>query len=420
MRLLINLCSHDGIVSHFAGVGTIVKRYIETIELLLNKKNIDYEINLITPRYNKLSFGYSKKTLDKSKVVKNGNLVILENGSEGQTAYGTPENWQILCNNAAKYINNIDFSTYDSVITIANDTPFGNLLKLLNQESKHFKIWIPHSTVKIHEVDSALNDSQKVYTDRLKWEEEAIDFINNNENCFLGSTGNYIFKHLVNEYSLKKEKNIYIPNGEIIDKPTQYEENLDCEQLFESIKNEKSLIMSFGRAEAYKNLEATMKLGRLLDIKSVVITKAYFEGQPIIEEYNKLAKETNSTLFVDVPFMFPHYIINHFTKPIILLIPSKREIVGLIINEIRKMNKDNVLIVANDIGGLSEQIESGVDGVLVNLENLEESKEIIKKYFNNNVIKNINKNSQKRLRNNYNFLKTFENLFICLLGDNYE
>ena len=48
MKLLINLCGHDGIISHYAGVGTIVSRYIEAIDYLLNKKNIEYHLNLFT------------------------------------------------------------------------------------------------------------------------------------------------------------------------------------------------------------------------------------------------------------------------------------------------------------------------------------------------------------------------------------
>ena len=48
MRLLINLCAHDGIISHYAGVGTIVRRYIEAIKYLLDKNNINYHLNLFT------------------------------------------------------------------------------------------------------------------------------------------------------------------------------------------------------------------------------------------------------------------------------------------------------------------------------------------------------------------------------------
>ena len=69
MKLLINLCAHDGIVSHYAGVGTIVKRYIEVFDIILKEKNIDYEFNLFTPEYNHDSFGYSEHTkLNHSKM----------------------------------------------------------------------------------------------------------------------------------------------------------------------------------------------------------------------------------------------------------------------------------------------------------------------------------------------------------------
>ena len=40
MKLLINLCGHDGIISHYAGVGTIVKRYIEVIRKILDDKKL--------------------------------------------------------------------------------------------------------------------------------------------------------------------------------------------------------------------------------------------------------------------------------------------------------------------------------------------------------------------------------------------
>ena len=60
MKLLVNLCAHDGIISHYAGVGTIVKRYIEAFTTILNKKNIDYDLNLFTPEYYAGCFGYSE------------------------------------------------------------------------------------------------------------------------------------------------------------------------------------------------------------------------------------------------------------------------------------------------------------------------------------------------------------------------
>ena len=62
MKLLINLCAHDGIISHYTGVGTIVKRYIKMFQIILEKRMYEYEINLFTPEYNSNSFGYSDYT----------------------------------------------------------------------------------------------------------------------------------------------------------------------------------------------------------------------------------------------------------------------------------------------------------------------------------------------------------------------
>lgn len=420
MKLLINLCAHDGIVSHYAGVGTIVKRYIEVFDIILKEKNIDYEFNLFTPEYNHDSFGYSEHTkLNHSKMEK-VKIFQVSNGTNGTLGYGTPDNWKTLSKNVSKIINKVDFNLYDIVLTIANDTPYGGMLEMLNESDNHIKVWIPHSTGKIHLVDSSIENSDLVLQDRLKWEQSTIDFINNNKNSYLGSTGKYIEKHLIEEYGLNKDKSVLIINGEVLSKPTIYEETKEMNDLFNQIKDYDNIILSFGRAEPYKNLDATMYLGEKLKIKPVVIAQGYFEGQPLIKELKKKANETNSKIFVDAPFYLAQYIVNHFNNNMILLIPSKKEIVGLIINEIRKMNKENVLIVANDIGGMHEQINDGVDGVLVDLTNIEESAIKIKKYFNDYDIKRINKNAQKRLNLQYDFEKICNKFLTDILGDKYE
>lgn len=420
MKLLINLCAHDGIVSHYAGVGTIVKRYIEVFDIILKEKSIDYEFNLFTPEYNHDSFGYSEYTKLKHSKMKKVKIFQVSNGTNGTLGYGTPDNWKTLSKNVSKIINKVDFNLYDIVLTVANDTPYGGMLEMLNESDNHIKVWIPHSTGKIHLVDSSIENSDLVLQDRLKWEKSTIDFINNNNNSYLGSTGKYIEKHLIEEYGLNKDKSVLIINGEVLSKPTIYEETEEMKDLFNQIKDYDNIILSFGRAEPYKNLDATMYLGEKLKIKPVVIAQGYFEGQPLIKELKKKANETNSKIFVDVPFYLAQYIVNHFNNNMVLLIPSKKEIVGLIINEIRKMNKENVLIVANDIGGMHEQINDGVDGVLVDLTNIEESAIKIKKYFNDYDIKRINKNAQKRLNLQYDFEKICNKFLTDVLGDKYE
>lgn len=87
MKLLINLCAHDGIISHYTGVGTMVERYILSIQKVLMKNHIDFDINLFTPQYNTDSFGYSKQIEENNKSKKNVKIFKVENGSGGKVNF---------------------------------------------------------------------------------------------------------------------------------------------------------------------------------------------------------------------------------------------------------------------------------------------------------------------------------------------
>lgn len=412
MKLLINLCAHDGIVSHYTGVGTMVKRYIKTISKILKERNIEYELNLFTPEYVENSFGYSQQTKILHNTLK---IYQVSNGSNAMVNYGTRLHWETLCKNTAEIINSFDIGQYDKVITITNDTPFACLQNHLNIQENHKIIWIPHSTIKIHEVDSAIPDSEAFYNDRLSWEEEAISFINQSKNCYLGGIGNFIKKHLIEEYKLNAKKILDIYNGEIIDEPINTKFTKENEPLFEKIKNEDNIVLSFGRAEEYKNLEATMILGKELQMSTIVIAQSYYKEQPILDKYRNLAEQTNTQLYIDPPFDFAKYILHNFNGKIILVVPSKKEIMGLIINEIRKLKKENILLVANNIDGLNEQIEDGFDGLLVNLDDIKSSSVKVIQYYKKQKMEILCKTGYNRLLKDYDFEKNCTD-FLFMLG----
>lgn len=405
MKLLVNLCSYDGISTHYSGVGTIINRYIDSLINYCIEKGIEYNINLFTAESYEYTLGYNKRIEDYHKSLPNIKVYKISNGSNGETSFGNIDNWKILSSNTAELINSIDTSEYDKIITLAHDTPYCDLIRTIKNTDNHKIVWIPHSTVKIHGDTSDEKKSGYDLDIRYKYEQEAVDYINETNNLYLGAIGQYIGKHMIEEYNLNIEKMLYVLNGEILEKDTIYEETKECIDLFKEVENYDQIILSFGRAEKYKNLESTMLLGNALNIKPVVIAQGYYKGQPIIEDYKKIAQNTNTKLFIDVAFSFPHYILNHFNKPIILVVPSKKEIMGLVVNEIRKKNKDNILIVANDIDGLREQINDGIDGLLVDLENIEESSKKIRNYFNIETMNKMNIKSQETLKNKFNFYK---------------
>jgi len=409
MKLLINICSHDGIISYYNGVGTMTIRYIDTFSKLCNDLNIDYELNLYTPEYDKTSFGYNERIHKEHKNLKNTTIYQVPNGSNKEINFGTIDNWRLLSENTAKLINDIDKTKYDKVLTICNDTPFFCLINKLKCDDNHLKVLIPHSSIKIHKVDSAIPESEKHFKERLEWEIEGINYINKEKNSYLGSICKFFEDHLVNEYGLDRSKALNIYNGELLDEDSNRNYTSETIELFKEIDKLDNLIISYGRAEEYKNLDMSFKLGKLLNIPAIVVGQLYFKGQPIENDYKKTQKEYGGKLYIDPPFDLPKYILNHFKRNMICLVPSKEEIMGLIVNEVRKLRKDNILIVANNVGGLSEQIKTGYDGVLVDLNNLEEAATTIKQYFNEQDIKKMSKNSIKTLEEKYDFYKTAKN-----------
>ena len=387
----------------------MVVRYIKTILKYLNSSSIEYEINLVTPVYNSNSFGYSKTTKEIHQNLKNVNIIEIDNGSDGKTGFGSVENWETISKNTADYLNGLNFSDYNQVITICNDTPFAGLAQYLKKFNNHKLVWIPHSTTLIFPNEN-LFDVKK----EIEWEQNSVNFINKTSGYFVGSICNYMKKHLIENYKVKDSKILEITNGEIFEQE-EFAESQELKNLFEKINKYEQIVFSFARAEKAKNLESVMMLKEELKIPTIVIARTYGEHLPIIDDYEFLAKKYNCDLFVDPYYNFSKYILKHFNKKMIVIIPSTQEPMGLIINEVRKLNRDNILIVANNCGGLTEQIEDTKDGLLIDLNNLKLSAKKIKKYFNKTDMALMNKQSQKTIKEKYDITKNMSNLLNQLL-----
>lgn len=413
MKLLVNICAQDGIISHNSGVGTMVKRYIDTFIKIFKDNDIEYTINLFTPEYNQNGFGYSETTKEYNENLENVYIYEVSNGTNGQKFFGSRENWEIVSKNISDIINSFSMNEYDYVITIANDTPFAKVLPLTLELDNHIKVWVPHSTARIHQIE-ALDD--KNVQERIMWEENIIKYINMNKKSYVGTVGKYIKEHLINEYSLKQDKAISFHNGEVLFKENVYEENDEIKSIYDTIDKNGDIILTFGRPEKYKNLDASMKIAKELNMRSVVITQEYYPGMSYVDYLKELAKETGTELYLNNSFYLPHYILKNYKNNIILIVPSKKEIAGLIINEVRRYNKDNILLVVNDIDGLNEQVNDMVDGLLIDTDNVLESTRKIKKYLNRESIRKLNYNSQKRLKKDYDFYMNCKNFLKRLIG----
>ena len=421
MKFLINLCAHDGIVSHYTGVGTMVKRYIKLLPKYFKEHNIDYTINLISPEYKSDSFGFNNQTKSEHEKDKNLHIILVSNGTNGNVNYGKPEHWKKLCNNTANLINNLNLKNYDMCFTICNDTPFANLAKnITNLSHKHKFIWIPHSTVLIQDEDSCLPDYKSIADEKLEWERESVNVINNTKFTYLACISKFIKKHMIDEYGLNQKSAIDLHNGEILDEKTEITPSKETKQIFEELNKYNKMIISFGRAESYKNLEFTINLQKYTKIKTVVIAQSYYKEQPILDVYRNLARQSKATLLIDPPFELAKYITQNFSGKLVVLLPSKRETFGLIPNEVRKLNKDNILVVSNDIDGVREQIEDMRDGILIKVDDLTGSAKKIEKFLDDKYLTKFKINGYKTLIERYDLYKNLSLFLEKLQGEDYE
>lgn len=425
MRYLVNLCGHDGIVSHYNGVGSMVGRYAEALKMYAQSSGHEFVLNLITPEYNENSFAYSASQYDKSNAIAaslGGKIFLVNNGSNGAVNYGDVEHWRELSKNAASLINELTDDSFDQVINIYNDTPFANLAVYLEESSRTVNVWIPHSTIKIHGEDSAIESGtgESYNTRRLQWEELAIDFINQHLNCYVGMVGLFIEHHLVDEYGLLPDKALKIHNGMFLN--TRHEDTpsktKELASYLGQIKKNKPIIISYGRAENYKNLEYTMRLGAQLrdDFQTFVIAQSYFPTQPILNKYRELARQTGVTLFIDPPFELPKTILG-LQQPTIVVVPSHKEIMGLIINEVRAYNNPDLLIAASDIPGLQEQIADGEDGLLIDtaLDKIPEVAAKLRANFAPSRRRQIKSAGLIRIAKDYNIVYNFNHFLETIL-----
>jgi len=406
--LTINIFAHDGIKSHYTGLGTMTMNYIETLRDLYP----DACINLFTPEYNNESLGYMNEVLEKNKAIigERGKIVECSNGSNGVYSYGDLENWKTLVENTADNLKITGVSGGD-ILNIILDTPYAGLLSKLNIKNCK-NIWVPHSTVKIHGVDSAIENYEDYYNQRLGWENDAISYINNNPNQFVGSIGDYMKNHLIDDYGTKEEKLITFKNGFYLDS-VGFGMLSDEEMNDLGIEHSDKIIISFGRAEEYKNFESTIRVGVKLEeygFKTVLIISPYNKDQVILKQYRRLIKELGSnTIFRDdVDFYLPHRILNTNFSRMVMYIPSNKEPFGLLVEEARMVDNNDVLVVANSVDGLVEQIEDGINGLLVDSYKENEVVKKILDFDNSKKIKELSEGGKRVLRKKYNLRKNLK------------
>jgi len=426
-KLRINLLAHDGISSLYTGVGRIA---LDTLSVIANNNTLKRKVgslNAITGKYTDKCLGYSKNVrktnIDLLRKM-GGRLYEAINGSDGEISYGDIRNWEYISASAATllYVLTED-EDFDVQINLCFDTPFAHVAELFQQydseaQARNIFVWIPHSTVAIHKVDSAIKGSDSYFNDRMKWEQKAINLANEKNNIYVGYVGEFMKNHLIDVYHCNQDRLIDFTNGLDVSafrfKKTVSQNEIEEVLAKYNISTTSDLMISFGRLEQYKGFDYTIKIGGKLagkNIKTVLMAQPYSQDDPIVEEYKKMmSSDCLGGIFMpNYPFDLPHMLLRwHKTR--LLLIPSRSEPFGLIPEEARLYQNPNLMIVAMNRGGLIEQIEDGEDGFLMNLSNIDESAKKLTNLLDmdRETVEIIAKKGTQKALSKYNLANNFE------------
>ena len=410
--------AHDGITSLYTGVGKIANQSLSVLSSLSLKYRFD--TYFITGKYNHRCLGYDSKLKAKSKktaIKGGGKLIEISNGSNGEISYGNINHWKTASKEAAKEILKYA-SKYQKIISIALDTPFAGTSESLISYNNINNIWIPHSTVALHKIDSALGkkgEGDKYYKERYLWEKRAIMMSTEKDRQHVGIISNFMETHLIREYGLKSPKIIPFKNGLIIKRQTKPSAR-EITKLLEKyqIDKNKNVVLTFGRLEPYKGFEDAARIAKYLpeSIQMIIFAQPYKKSDAYLTSFKSFIEkiESPAKFISDYNFQDPQMIIYH-KKCKVVLVPSIVEPFGLIPEEVRLKKLNHVIPVVTKIGGLEEQVTNGVDGYFIDSTSHKSSAKIISSIFRltKQQLRELSKNGFERLKKDYDLHQNLEN-----------
>ncbi|WP_186378414.1 glycosyltransferase family 4 protein [Yersinia intermedia] len=280
----------------------------------------------------------------------------------GDAFLGNLQNWQI--SSAAGAAKIIDLSTnYDITLAFCHELPFSftPLIARLHAEVETLNlkvVYISHGTAFNHEMP--LPNPERIMAESL-----AVHWAKIDSNIKLGNISHFLATHLVAQYGADPQSFIPTPAGININDPwfrIRSDQEISDTLSSYGISLEHPLAITLGRGVHYKRHDVLLRAARYLgnDIHPVIMS------DPILPELSALASQLNISASI----------INSFDRELmacliqwrntrVCVISAENEPNGLIPMESRWLaRKQGALLVVADSGGLSEQVEHGIDGFL--------------------------------------------------------
>jgi len=382
MKVALIILTFDGVETFYCGVGAITQYYLASMSSITDKLRLDDiyiegHVAYSEAPSNKTMFSpeisQRTKTLCQTNKIR---LIPLPHGRNVPNPFGIPATWPTTCGHASQYILK-QLDNYDQVIVLAFDTPFAGISRSLPADlpDKLSVVWIAHSTGRIW--NRSVLEQEDLTRD--EWEKIAINSVREQKNCFLGAISKYMERHLIEDW--KSPANSVLPfiNGVshfYLEQYVRCSHEVIISQIRKfGIPSDRPYFISFARAQWYKGLDEACRVGSILakefGIHAVIM--ALPDGTPhVYDEMSRINAIVNSnkkifTYITDYPTELPRCLMQ-WRNCCGIGVLSRREPFGLIPSEYRVLGPVNGIPVVSNNGGLPEQVTSGVDGIVLQVD----------------------------------------------------
>jgi len=368
-KLNIVQVAYDGVTSHYCGCGTISRALTKSVPYLDNKLEANITYNVVTPLNHKGCLGYNQEVYQTTEQIcgrYSGRIRYIADNSEGYEQFGRQERWLYTSSSAAGQIIDLVQQSEGKTIVFIHDACFmaSTWLSAKQIQDQEVEIvYIPHSTSK---------NQSRVYEENFEewkeWEEDNFQKMKNYPNIKIGVIGEYMRKHLKNDYTIDNSF-IDIINGL---HPDMYD--IEDEECFESLGLEdKHSFVAFGRSERYKGLE-NLAENYSLETQLIIIASDQTSLDPTnIEGVDKAENVKIINEFLPSSKL---YSLISDSRTLGVITPSLSEPFGLIPEEVRIL-PGRTIPIASNVDGLKHQIDHGEDGFLFDSENIKSLEKIL-------------------------------------------
>jgi glycosyltransferase involved in cell wall biosynthesis len=353
---------------------------------------VELTFNVIAPFITQGSLEYSQELLDEVTRICHslgGRVYFHCNGTDGREPFGNTENWKVASIGAATLIlDQVTREDYDFNITYGFDAPYHGVAQLVldqlsfSDREKPVIVWVPHSTGLVHETPNIPHNAE-----RYELEKRAVDYSTKHDQAFLGFISQFMKSHLVEDFSASEEKLVPLING-ITDQTLNAYSQDTVEHVLSKygVDPESKIIYATGRAEKYKGfdvlIEGFASTQHLHDAELVLVISTKYTYTASFDEIARQFYSLNVRGKIIEGFINQKEMmaIIQSQNTIAAVVPSRREPFGLLPVEFRVWAHDlGPVLIASNVGGLSEQIEHGVDGYLFDADDpLALGKQIVK------------------------------------------